>query len=114
MKLTATETVAVFIYSRNGQALDTGMRCKGVPRGEAVAQRLKGICGQNGAVDRSGETLSNQSIRIPLQSLRASFPPGDAFAARIRFNEVLESIASYNILQKQPPRNHFGYLGGFF
>ena len=59
------------------------MHCKGVPRGEAVAQRLKGICGQNGEDDRSGETLLNQSIRIPLQSLRDSFPPGDAFIARI-------------------------------
>ena len=104
----------MFVYSRNGQAHDTGMHCEGVPRGEAVAQRLKGIGGQNGAVYRSGETLSNQSIRIPLQSLRASFPPGDAFATRIRFNEVLESIASYNILQKQPPRNHSDYLGGIF
>ena len=27
---------------------------------------------------RLGITLSNLSIRIPLQSLRASFPPGDA------------------------------------
>ena len=61
-------------------SIRTDTHCKGVPRGEAVAQRLKGICGQNGTVDRSGITLSNQSIRIPLQSLRASFPPGDAFA----------------------------------
>ena len=65
-------------------SIRTDTRYKGVPRGEAGAKRLKGIGGQNGAVDRSGETLSNQSIRIPLQSLRASFPPGDAFAAQIR------------------------------
>ena len=61
------------------------MRYKGVPRGEAGAQRLKGIGGQNDTVDRSGETLSNQSIRIPLQPPAASAsPPGDAFVARVR------------------------------
>ena len=32
-----------------------------------------------------GYNCSNLNFRIPLQSLRDSFPPGDALLARIRF-----------------------------
>ena len=65
-------------------SIKTETRCEGVPRGEAGAKRLKGIGEPNGTVDRSGITLLILSIRIPLQSLRDSFPSGDAFVARIR------------------------------
>ena len=49
------------------------------PRGSSRRSRVRGHCGQNSAVGRFGDTVENPNIRAPLQSLRDSFPPGDAF-----------------------------------
>ena len=54
-------------------------------------------------VIRSGETLLNLSIRVPLQSLRDSFPPGDAFAVHTLLIHV-PFIGFFNLMTFHPDR----------
>ena len=79
------------------------VRAKGVPRGEAVAQRLKGSCGLNGMVGCLGVTISNQRFAFPFnrsaQSACRYLPLGgrlcsEPFPMHVRFDQNSISFAA--------------------
>ena len=71
------------------------MRCKGVPRGEAVAQRLKGSCGRNCKVARSGiaeESRTHTPCGENFSRLSPNLVLQDAYLASTRFDKTHQKI----------------------